>query len=248
MCIRDRPLYIAAGAFLVCAAVLPVYSLPGFLGACAVAAGAYFLSDKKIPPRVVMVPAPEDPFATGEEALDAALEKARDDLEKLEVLNARIPAAALSAQISRMEKAGAAILQQVREHPEKGRDIRKFVTYYLPTAVKILTTYADLSASGAGGENAKSLMSDVEKNAGTIASAFEAQLEDVYKRQRRSGAPAHNATGRRRSRFWRGRPKESRQARLPCWCMFCPLRRPSRRKTDCPSCPPARRHGLSRWR
>lgn len=66
-----------------------------------------------------MVPAPEDPFATGEEALDAALEKARDDLEKLEVLNARIPAAALSAQISRMEKAGAAILQQVREHPEK---------------------------------------------------------------------------------------------------------------------------------
>ena len=60
-----------------------------------------------------MVPAPEDPFATGEEALDAALEKARDDLEKLEVLNARIPAAALSAQISRMEKAGAAILQQL---------------------------------------------------------------------------------------------------------------------------------------
>jgi hypothetical protein len=149
------PLYIAAGAFLVCAAVLPVYSLPGFLGACAVAAGAYFLSDKKIPPRVVMVPAPEDPFATGEEALDAALEKARDDLEKLEVLNARIPAAALSAQISRMEKAGAAILQQVREHPEKGRDIRKFVTYYLPTAVKILTTYADLSASGAAAKTLK---------------------------------------------------------------------------------------------
>ena len=107
-----------------------------------------------------MVPAPEDPFATGEEALDAALEKARDDLEKLEVLNARIPAAALSAQISRMEKAGAAILQQVREHPEKGRDIRKFVTYYLPTAVKILTTYADLSASGAGGENAKMCIRD----------------------------------------------------------------------------------------
>ena len=119
------PLYIAAGAFLVCAAVLPVYSLPGFLGACAVAAGAYFLSDKKIPPRVVMVPAPEDPFATGEEALDAAPEKARDDLE-------------------------------------------------------ILTTYADLSASGAGGENAKSLMSDVEKNAGTIASAFEAQLDALF--------------------------------------------------------------------
>ena len=50
------PLYIAAGAFLVCAAVLPVYSLPGFLGACAVAAGAYFLSDKKIPPNSRCIP------------------------------------------------------------------------------------------------------------------------------------------------------------------------------------------------
>ena len=36
------------------------------------------------------------------------------------------------------------------------------------------------AASGAGGENAKSLMSDVEKNAGTIASAFEAQLDALF--------------------------------------------------------------------
>ena len=139
----------------------------------------YFRREKVCPRYQFTLKDPVDP-ALLQQALDAALEKARDDLEKLEVLNARIPAAALSAQISRMEKAGAAILQQVREHPEKGRDIRKFVTYYLPTAVKILTTYADLSASGAGGENAKSLMSDVEKNAGTIAAAFEAQLDALF--------------------------------------------------------------------
>lgn len=174
------PLYLAAGAFLLCALVLPVYGLPGFLGACAVTAGVYVLAERKIPPRVVMVPAPEVSFATGEAALDAALEQARDDLERLESLNARIPDAALSAQIDRMERAGGAILQQVREHPEKGRGIRKFVTYYLPTAVKILTTYADLSASGAGGENAKSLMAEVERNAGTIAAAFEAQLDALF--------------------------------------------------------------------
>ena len=79
------PLYIAAGAFLVCAAVLPVYSLPGFLGACAVAAGAYFLSDKKIPPRVVMVPAPES-SASGNmvrmENLLGSLEKRVADIKK----------------------------------------------------------------------------------------------------------------------------------------------------------------------
>lgn len=174
------PLYIAAGAFVVGALVFEVYRLSGFLLAAALAAAAYAAAEKKIPPRTVMVPAPAEPFATGEAALDEALEQARADLEKLSVLNARIPDTALSAQIDRMEKAGAGILREVQAHPEKARDIRRFLSYYLPTAVKILTTYADLAASGAGGPNAKSLAEEVEKNAGAIASAFETQLDALF--------------------------------------------------------------------
>lgn len=174
------PLYGAAGVFLLCALALPVYRLWGLLAAAAAAGAVYAVLEKKISPRVVMVPAPAEPFATGEEALDAALEQARRDLEQLRVLNGRIPDAALSAQIDRMERAGAAILNEVRAHPEKARGIRRFVTYYLPTAVKILTTYADLSASGAGGANAKSLTGEVEQNAGAIAQAFELQLDALF--------------------------------------------------------------------
>ena len=62
--LRHRLRVFARGIYQMCIRDRPVYSLPGFLGACAVAAGAYFLSAKKIPPRVVMVPSPEDPFAT----------------------------------------------------------------------------------------------------------------------------------------------------------------------------------------
>lgn len=174
------PLYIAAGVFLVGSCIFSVYRLSDLLIVSALALGAYALAKKRIPPRVVMVPAPAEPFATGEAALDEALTQAQRDLDALRDLNARIPDAALSAQIERMEKAGASILREVRAHPEKGRGIRKFVTYYLPTAVKVLTTYADLSASGAGGENARSLTAQVEQNAGTIAAAFEAQLDALF--------------------------------------------------------------------
>ena len=174
------PIYIAAGVFLAGSCIFSVYRLSDLLIVSALALGAYALAKKRIPPRVVLVPAPPEPFATGEAALDEALTQAQRDLDALRDLNARIPDAALSAQIERMEKAGASILREVRAHPEKGRGIRKFVTYYLPTAVKVLTTYADLSASGAGGENARSLTAQVEQNAGTIAAAFEAQLDALF--------------------------------------------------------------------
>lgn len=174
------PIYIAAAVFFVGALVFSVYRLSDCLIVGALAAAAYAIAEKRIRPRVVLVPAPAEPFATGEAALDEALETAQRDLEALNVLNARIPDTSLSAEIDRMEKAGDAILREVRTHPEKARGIRKFVSYYLPTAVKILTTYADLAASGAGGANAKSLAAEVEKNAGAIAAAFENQLDALF--------------------------------------------------------------------
>ncbi len=174
------PLYIAGGMFLLGAVLLPVYNIGGFAASVVLAVGGYAVAKKKIPPRIEYVDAPEQPFATGEAALDEVLAKAQKDLAALAVLNEHIPDQALSAQIDRMEKAGESILKHIRSHPEKARSIRRFATYYLPTSVRILTSYAELYASGANGENAKSLMADVEKNAATIAQAFEAQLDALF--------------------------------------------------------------------
>jgi 5-bromo-4-chloroindolyl phosphate hydrolysis protein len=129
---------------------------------------------------VVLVPAPATVYDTGDGSLDATLQKAQQDLDALAALNARIPDVQLSAAISRMEKAGHAILAQVAKEPAKAKSIRKFVTYYLPTSIKILTTYADLSASGAQGQNAQSLLREVQQNADTIAQAFESQLDALF--------------------------------------------------------------------
>ncbi|MEG1070069.1 MAG: 5-bromo-4-chloroindolyl phosphate hydrolysis family protein [Ruthenibacterium sp.] len=174
------PLYFSAGAFVLGALIFPIYKLWGIAFVAALAAAIYFAANKMIPPRTVMVPAPATVYATGEASLDTVLAKAESDLKTLDTLNARIPNVALSAQIDRMEKAGKAILAQVAKEPAKAKNIRKFAGYYLPTSVKILTTYADLSASGAAGENAQSLMNDVQKNAQTIATAFESQLDALF--------------------------------------------------------------------
>lgn len=174
------PIYIAAGAFVVAAVILPIYKLWAIVVAAALAFGAYVVADKKIKPRIVMVEAPATIYATGEADLDKTLSKAEADLKTIAALNVQIADEQLSNNISRMEKAGRNILNEVSKNPKKARSISKFAAYYLPTSIKILTSYVELSKSGAAGDNAKSLMSDVKANSDTIATAFEKQLDALF--------------------------------------------------------------------
>lgn len=175
-----KPLYAAAAAFLLAAAVLPVYSLWGLLLCAALAGLAYWGGRRLWGTRTVLVPAPGLAFATGEKALDQVLARAEADLKRLHQLKGRLEDPALAAAVARMESAGHAILVQVSKEPTKAKGIRKFAAYYLPTAVKVLSAYAELAASGASGENARALQQDVERNADTIARAFEAQLDALF--------------------------------------------------------------------
>ena len=174
------PVYIAAGVFLLCAAVLPVYRLWAIALAAALAAAAYIVAEKKIPPRVVKVPAPERAYRTGVEDADELLKNMNGGLKALAALDGRIADEELSESIRRMVRAGRAIMGQIEEKPAKARDVRRFAAYYLPTAVKVLTTYAELDESGAAGHVAASLREDVHKNAGIIAAAFEAQIDALF--------------------------------------------------------------------
>ena len=65
-------------------------------------------------------------------------------------------------------------------HPEKARKLRRFLTYYLPTSVKFMQTYAEHEAAPTGGENSAEIMRGIENNSETIAKAFETSLDSLY--------------------------------------------------------------------
>lgn len=174
------PVYLFAVSWVVCGLVLPLYTLWGLVMTLAISMAVYLAATAFMPPKTILVPAPLKPFDTGEEQLDQALEQARSQLKELTALNARIPGQSISAQISRMERAGGAILDEVAKQPAKARQIRRFLNYYLPTAVKVISSYAHMAETGAAGQNAQTLKSDVEQNAQTIAAAFEKQLDSLF--------------------------------------------------------------------
>ncbi|HIV42648.1 MAG TPA: 5-bromo-4-chloroindolyl phosphate hydrolysis family protein [Candidatus Faecalibacterium avium] len=171
------PFYAAAAAGLVLSALLPVYKLWALAVALAGAAAVFLAARRVCPPQVILR---EVPFHTGSGDVDQMLADIQQKLDTLHALNDALPDPELSAAMDRMEKAGRSIIEVVEAAPAKAKQVRRFANYYLPDAVHVLEQYAAMARQGVRGENAAAVRAQVEKNVGTIATAFENQLDALY--------------------------------------------------------------------
>ena len=67
-----------------------------------------------------------------------------------------------------------------RSHPQKSPQLHSFLSYYLPTTLKLLRAYDDMSHQGVQGENITGTMERVRGMMGTIVTAFERQLDSLF--------------------------------------------------------------------
>lgn len=169
------PLYLAALVWPVAALILPVYTLWGLLLTAVLSAVVGIVAGRLCPARVIRR---EVPFSTGSEDTDAMLAGITKNLDALAALNRSIPDEELSRQMDRMEKAGRAIVAEIEHDPKKAPQIDRFARYYLPEAVKIMSAYARMQSVQGG--NAGQVRGEVNATAGTIAQAFENQLDALY--------------------------------------------------------------------
>ena len=83
----------------------------------------------------------------------------------------------MSAKISRLEDLTAKIFKLAKEQPQKLSGMRKFMDYYLPTSLKLLTRYEKLDAQGVEGTNISDAKRQIED---TMITAFEKQLDKLF--------------------------------------------------------------------
>lgn len=171
------PFYAAAAAGLVLCIVLPVYKLWALAVMLVGAAAAFAAANRVCPPQVIER---EVPFHTGSGDVDQMLTDIQQKLDTLHALNDALPDPQMSAAMDRMERAGRSIIEVVESNPAKAKQIRRFANYYLPDAVHVLEQYAAMARQGVRGENAASVRTEVERNVGVIATAFEHQLDALY--------------------------------------------------------------------
>ncbi len=122
--------------------------------------------------------------ARAEEQAQAAAVQNMDEYEKilkeLRDLNDKIPGEEMSAKISRLEELTAKIFKLAKEQPEKLGTMRKFMDYYLPTSLKLLSRYEKLDSQGIEGTNITESKKQIEQTMDTMITAFEKQLDKMF--------------------------------------------------------------------
>lgn len=125
-------------------------------------------------------PSMTDLPVTGDEAVDRLIARGKDLLEQIRREDQLIPDPALSSQIVQLDGIASRIFQTVVEQPGKAPQIRRFMDYYLPTTLKMLTGYRKLTERGVGGSEAQATKARIEDAMGVVLGAFNKQLETLY--------------------------------------------------------------------
>ena len=174
------PLYAAAVTWLCWGLVLPLHKWWQFLLLICLSWLVYGIFSLIFPGKTIMV---EEKINTGDEVLDSILRDERRYLASFEELRGKIDDSTVSGYVLRMSNALDKICDHIEAHPDKVKNIRKFMNYYLPTSEKLLKAYVEAKSQGVSGENIDSTVKSVENVLGTVAEAFEKQLDALFANQ-----------------------------------------------------------------
>ena len=117
---------------------------------------------------------------TGDSAVDSLVEKGQEMLAQIRRENELIPDAELSAQMERLDGVANRIFHTVAEQPQKAPQIRRFMDYYLPTTLKMLSGYRRMDERQVSGENAQATRAQIRQAMDVVLRAFDKQLDALY--------------------------------------------------------------------
>lgn len=115
------------------------------------------------------------------EDVKALLAEGHAYLLKVRNYNDEIPDTELMSQkLYQLENIMKRIFEQVKRNPSSAKELRKFMTYYLPTTDKLLASYCEVCAPGATGDNILSTKREIEDAMDVINEAFENLLDKLF--------------------------------------------------------------------
>lgn len=181
--IREKSVacYYGVGIFwLLFGLVAPLYQLSDFVIMLVLSVGVFFLCKAIFRGKRTFVPIPEKKVSTGNQEIDELILEGQDYLKKMREADIAIEDETVSQQIRRLEEISKKIFEFVAENPKKAPQIRKFMNYYLPTTMKLLSSYDKLEETGITGTNISETMLSIERMMHTIVMAFEKQLDYLF--------------------------------------------------------------------
>ena len=136
--------------------------------------------NKPRPGKAKEKPVEELPLSGDSEA-DEVITKGQEILRQIRAENNAIADEVLSGQMDELERLCAQIFKTVSEKPNKAPQIRKFMSYYLPTTLKMLGSYRTMDSRGVSVNDLTHARSETVRGMNMILTACQKQLDNLYK-------------------------------------------------------------------
>ncbi len=117
---------------------------------------------------------------TGNEAVDKVISRGQELLTQIRREDELIPDPVVSESIVQLDNIATRIFQTIIDQPGKAPQIRRFMDYYLPTTLKMLTGYRRLTERGVTGQEAIKTKHRIQSAMQVVIGAFEKQLSTLY--------------------------------------------------------------------
>lgn len=108
------------------------------------------------------------------------LEEGQDYICHVHRCNEIIEDEEMSAKLDRLELVITRIFHEAEKNPDIVDDLKKMMSYYLPTTRKLLDAYCELDAQPIRGQNIENTKKEIEAALDTINVAFENLLDSLF--------------------------------------------------------------------
>jgi len=102
-------------------------------------------------------------------------------IARIKQINVNIENVEVHQQVSILLEITEKIYAFLEENTDQLDEVRKFISYYLPTMEKLVNTYEKLEEAPAQGKNIKSTKREIEESLGTMNKAFIKMLDGFYR-------------------------------------------------------------------
>lgn len=118
---------------------------------------------------------------TVDESVRQVVEEGQNYIRLIRKCNDEIPGEEMSDKLDHLELLVTRIFDQVEKEPELAPELRKMLSYYLPTTQKLLEVYRDLDRQQIESGNIAKTKKEIESAVDTINEAFEKFLDDLFR-------------------------------------------------------------------
>lgn len=115
----------------------------------------------------------------GGAALKETIDEGRNYIKTIKAANDALPEEEISEKLEQLERVTAKIFDYVEQHPEKLPEIRKFMSYYMPITLKLVTAYQRFDRHGTNTSEIEDTKLEIKGTLDTINKAYQNLLKKL---------------------------------------------------------------------